>query len=79
MGRRAAYTLEDCLTYALTKMFAVLTEHIAWELEQAEKRGAEREHAAIMRYLHKRAPELGNAGYRLAEDVDMGLHNREGE
>ena len=67
------------MTYALTKMFAVLTEHIAWELEQAEKRGAEREHAAIMRYLHKRAPELGNAGYRLAEDVDMGLHNREGE
>jgi hypothetical protein len=70
----------DDLTDSLNKIFAVLSEHIAWELKQAEKLGAEGEHALIMRYLHKRAPELGNAGYRLAEDIDMGLHyKQEGE
>jgi len=76
MGRRAAYTLEDCLNPALFGMVDRLAGHIQREIDAA----VDAERNAIVRYLHGRAAELGNVGYQLAEDVDMGLHhNEEGE
>lgn len=67
------------MTDALNRIWIVFTEQLQVELAKAEKRGAQREHAAIVRYLDARAPELGANGYRLAHDVDIGMHNREGE
>jgi len=68
------------MTDALDRIWTIFTEQLQVELAKAEKRGAQREHAAIVRYLDAKAPELGADGYRLAHDVDMGLHhNQEGQ